>query len=113
MEKLRLTGLLGERGGFALAVLRHSDHTDVIVDARLQSVDGIMTSRWQNQVFKDGHALPGSHHRDPVTGDGCGVERWPAETDGGVFHILKTEVCQLWYFCAGWEEERNTTQETK
>lgn len=91
-----LTGLLSEGGGLALAVLRHSDHTDVVVDTRLQSVDSVLTSRGQNKVLKDGYALARCHHRDPVTGDGCGVERWPAETDGGVAHVLEGEVRQLW-----------------
>lgn len=72
---MELTGLLGDRGAFALAVFRHSGHTKVIVDARFQSVDSIMTSCWQHQVFKDGHALSGCHYSDLITGDGCGVER--------------------------------------
>ncbi len=72
---MELTGLLGECGGLALAIFRHSDHTNVIVDTRFQSVDSIMTTRWQNHVFKDGYTLAGCHNRDPVTSDGCGVER--------------------------------------
>lgn len=70
-----LTGLLSEGGGLALPILRHSDNTDVIVDTRLQSIDSVITSHWQNEVLKDGYALARCHHRDPVTGDGCGVER--------------------------------------
>lgn len=98
---MELTGLLGECGGLALAIFRHSDHTNVIVDTRFQSVDSIMTTRWQNHVFKDGYTLAGCHNRDPVTSDGCGVERWPAEADAGVAHLLEAEVRQLWDFCAG------------
>ena len=67
--------MLSERGGFALAILRHSGHTNVIVDARFQSMHSIMTSCWQHRVYKDGQALAGCHHRDLVTSDGCGVER--------------------------------------
>lgn len=96
-----LTGLLGDCGGLALAILRHSDHTNVIVDTRFQSVNSIMTSRWQNHVFKDGYTLAGCHYRDPVTSDGCGVERWPAEADAGVAHVLEGEVRQLRDFCVG------------
>lgn len=110
-----LAGVLSDDDGFALAVLRHSDHADVIVDARLQSVDSILTSRWQNNVFEDGHALAGRYHHDPVTGDGCGVERRPEEANGGVAHVLKCEVCQLWDFWVGGrerkrEDNRNTKQ---
>lgn len=70
-----LTGLLGECGGLAFAILRHSDDTNVVVDARLQPVDRIVAGRRQNYVFKDWYALSGCHHRDPVSSDGCGVER--------------------------------------
>lgn len=117
-----LTGLLSECGGFTLAILRHSDHTNVVVDTRLQSIDGVMTSRWHHQVLKDGHALTGCHHCDPVTSDGCGVERRPAETDSGVAHLLKAEVRQLWHFWIGGErvwgrgqkrQERNTKPEER
>lgn len=69
-----LTGLLGERGGLALAILRHSDHADVVVDARFQSVDCIMTSGWQDKLFRDGDALASGNHYDLVTSNGCGVE---------------------------------------
>lgn len=108
-----LTGLLSECGRLALAVLRHSDHTNVIVDARLQPVDRILASRRQNHVFKDGHALAGRHHRDPVTGDGCGVERRPAETDAGVAHVFEGDVLQLWdIFVGGERKGREKTTET-
>lgn len=91
-----LTGLLCDCGGLALAILRDRGHADVVADAGLQSVNGVLTGRRQNHVLKDGYALAGCHHRDPVTSDGCGVERWPAEADGGVAHALEAEVRQLW-----------------
>lgn len=90
-----LTGLLSNGGGLALAILRHGNHTDVIIDTRLQPIDGVMASCRQDDVLKDGYALACSQHGDPVTGDGCGVDWWPAETDGGVTHILEREVRQL------------------
>lgn len=70
-----LTGLLCDCGGLALAILRDRGHADVVADAGLQSVNGVLTGRRQNHVLKDGYALAGCHHRDPVTSDGCGVER--------------------------------------
>lgn len=68
-----LTGLLSEGGGFTFAILRHCDHTNVIVDARLQSIDSVFASAWHHHVLKDGHALASCHHSDPVASDGCGV----------------------------------------
>lgn len=70
-----LTGLLSVGDGLALPILRQRDNTDVIVDTRLQSIDSVITNCWQNKVLEDGYALACCHHRDPVTGDGCGVER--------------------------------------
>lgn len=90
-----LTGLLSNGGGLALAILCHGNHTDVIIDTRLQPIDGVMASCRKDKVLKDGYTLACSHHRDPVTGDGCGVDWRPAETDGGVTHILEGEVRQL------------------
>lgn len=93
---MNLTGLLSESGGLALAILRNGDHTNVVVDTRLQSIDSILTGRRHYHVFKDGYTLAGCHHSDPVTSDGCGVERCPEKTDGGVAHVLEGEVRQLW-----------------
>lgn len=73
-----LTGLLSERGGLALAILRQSGNADVVVDARFQSVDRVLTGCGQHLVFKDRHALAGCNYSDPVTSDGFGVERCPA-----------------------------------
>lgn len=101
-----LTGLLSDCGGLALAILRHSDHTNLIIDTRFQPVDSILTSRWHNHVFKDGHTLAGCHHSDPVTSDGCGVERRPAEADTGVAHIPEAEVRQLWDVWVGGERKK-------
>lgn len=98
MFLVNLTGVLSDCGGLALAILRHGDHADVVVDAGFQSVDSVMASCWQNRVFEDGYGLTGCHHRDPVTGDGRGVEWRPAETDSGVAHVLEGEVRQLWNF---------------
>lgn len=86
---MSLTSLLSDRGGLALAILRHSDHADVVVDTGLKSVNGVLASCWQDKVLKDGHALARCRNRDPVTSDGCGVERWPGETDAGVAHVLE------------------------
>lgn len=96
-----LTGLLSECGGFALAILRHGDDADVIVNARFQSVDCVMTRRGLHHVFKDGYTLASCNHGDPVASDGGGVDRCPAEADRGVAHILKAEVGQLWNFWMG------------
>lgn len=92
-----LTCLVSEGGGLALAVLRYGDHTNLIVDARLQSVNGVVTRTRRDRVLKNGEALSGGHHHDLVPGDGRGVERRPAETDAGVAHVLKAEVGQLRY----------------
>lgn len=73
-----LTGLLSERGGLALAILRQSGNADVIVDAWFQSVDRVLTSCGQHLVFKDRYALAGCNYSDPVASDGFGVERCPA-----------------------------------
>lgn len=109
-----LTGLLGERGGFALAALRHGDHADVVVDAGLQSVDRVMAGGRMHHVLKDGHALAGGHHRDPVAGDGRGAVRRPAQTDGGVAHVLEAEVRQLWDFWRwGRREEEGKREESR
>lgn len=90
-----LTGLLGDGGGLTLAVFRHRNHSDVVVDARLQPVDCVFTSVWQDKVLKNGYALPGCHHCDSVAGDGGGVEGWPAQTDARVVHVLEGDVRQL------------------
>lgn len=111
-----LTGLLGDCGGLALAVLRHRDHADVIVDTGLQPLDGVLAGGCRDHVFEDGHALSGSDHRDAVTGDGRGVERRPAEADGGVAHVPEGEVGQLrdlWAGGRGSEEKENTGEETR
>lgn len=72
---MALTGLLSDGGWLALAIFRHSDHTDVIVNTRLQSIHSVFTSGWQNKVLKEWYTVPCHDHRDLVTGDGCGVER--------------------------------------
>lgn len=73
-----LTGLLGDGGGLTLAVFSHGNHSDVIVDARLQPINSVFTGGWQDKVLKNWYALARCHHRDPVAGDGGGVERGPA-----------------------------------
>lgn len=95
---LGLTCLLGEGGGLALAVVRHRDHADVVVDAGLQAVQGVLAGRRQDKVLEDGHALAGRRHGDPVAGDGGGVEGQPAEADAGVAHVLEGDVAHLRHF---------------
>lgn len=94
-----LTCLLSEGGGLALAVVRHRDHADVVVDARLQAVHGVLAGRGQDKVLEEGNALTSRCDRDLVACDGGGVERRPAEADAGVAHVLEGDVGHLWYFC--------------
>lgn len=92
---------MSDGDGFTLAAVRHSDHTDVVVDAGFQAVDFIMTGAGLHKVLEDGNAFAGRHHCDSVAGDGGGVERRPGEADGGVAHFLEAEVSQRWDLCGG------------
>lgn len=94
-----LTCLLSEGSGFALAVVRHRDHADVVVDAGLQAVHGVLAGRRLDKVLEDGDALTGRRDGDPVAGDGGGVEGRPAEADAGVTHVLEGDVAHLRHFC--------------
>lgn len=94
-----LTCLLGVGGGLALAVVRHRDHADVVVDAGLKAVHGVLAGSRLDKVLEDGHALTGRGDGDPVAGDGGGVEGRPAEADAGVAHILEGDVAHLRHFC--------------
>lgn len=71
----KLTCLLSENDWFALAAFRDGGHTDVIVDARFQSVHRVITSGGIDHVFKNRDALTRSSHHDLVTCDNWGAER--------------------------------------
>lgn len=94
-----LTCLLGEGGRLALAVVCHRDHTDVVVDARLQAVHGVLAGRRQDKVLRDGNTLTSRCDGDLVARDGGGVEGRPSKTDAGVAHVLEGDVGYLWHFC--------------
>lgn len=94
-----LTCLLSEGGGLALAGVRHRDHADVVVDARLQAVHGVLAGRRLDKVLEEGNALAGRCDGDLVARDGGGVEGQPAEADAGVAHVLEGDVGHLRHFC--------------
>lgn len=96
MQSLELTCLLNECSWLALSIVRQSDDTKLIIDTRLKPIHGVVVGCRQNRVLKDGYTLARSHHGDLITCDGCGVERRPVETDGGVTDVLEGEVGQLW-----------------
>lgn len=96
-----LTCLLSEGGGLALAVFRHGDHADVVVDARLQAVHGVLAGRGQDKVLGDGDALAHRRDGDLVARDGGGVEGRPPEADAGVAHVLEGDVGHLRHFYGG------------
>lgn len=68
-----ITSLLRECGRLALSTLCHGDDWDVIVDAGLQSVHGVVPGGGLHHVLEYGHALPGCHYSDTVAGDRCVV----------------------------------------
>ena len=87
-----LTSLLGQRGRLALAALRHRDNRDVVIDAGLQAVDGVVAGGGLHHVLEDGNAVARRYHGDAIARYRGEVERAPAQADGGVGDVDEIQV---------------------
>lgn len=79
-------------GRLAFPRLCNRGDTDVIVHARLQTMNGVITSRHLHQILEYWQALACCYHRYPVSGYGVGVQRGPAQANGGVSYVDKVNV---------------------
>lgn len=100
-ESITSMSLLCVSGRLALSLFCNCDDTDVIVHARLQTANGVITRRCLHQILKDWHALAWCDYRYPVSGNAGIAQRDPAQANGGVSNVHKVNVTWWGDFCKG------------